>query len=196
MARYVCLSHKTPVTFRNKRSLYEHLVLDHRSCFSSVPDRLFGSLEKIDFSKFVCGKCGKKGFKGVLDIARHLSECQGVKIIYQRKIAKPVTYFDGLPPKTAMEAIKFRRTLKDIASSLNIPEEVADLAEDISEKYCNKLGVGRTVYIDAASLYIASLLKGHKVTQREIFLELGVTEASLRNNYKKIMKALDIESKM
>ena len=44
----------------------------------------------------------------------------------------------------------------------------------------------------AASLYIASLLCGEKRTQREVAEVAGVTEVTVRNRYKEIIKKLNI----
>ncbi len=45
----------------------------------------------------------------------------------------------------------------------------------------------------AASLYIASVLCGERRTQREIADVAGVTEVTIRNRYKELVKKLDIE---
>ncbi len=45
----------------------------------------------------------------------------------------------------------------------------------------------------AASLYIASVLCGERVTQREVADVAGVTEVTIRNRYKEIAKKLDID---
>ena len=198
MAKYICFSHKTPRVFRNRRGLYGHLILKHRDCFSSVPDNFWSDIRTVDFSKFTCRKCGKCGFKGLLDLVRHLNKCQGLKIIYQRKIARPVVFSNGLPKNTATKIMESHRTMRDVALKLEVPKEILDLAEDLSEKYCREAGVGRTIYIDAASLYIASMLKGceFKISQCKIASEFNISELALRENYKKIMKTLNIEKEI
>jgi transcription initiation factor TFIIB len=45
----------------------------------------------------------------------------------------------------------------------------------------------------AASLYIASVLCGERITQREVADVAGVTEVTIRNRYKEIAKKLDID---
>ena len=47
--------------------------------------------------------------------------------------------------------------------------------------------------IAAAALYIASVSTGHRRTQREIAEACGVTEVTIRNRYKEVAAALDIE---
>ncbi len=47
--------------------------------------------------------------------------------------------------------------------------------------------------VAAASLYIASVLCGERRTQREVAEVAGVTEVTIRNRYKEIIKKLDID---
>jgi len=47
--------------------------------------------------------------------------------------------------------------------------------------------------IAAASLYIASVLCGERITQREIAETAGVTEVTIRNRYKELTRKLDID---
>ena len=46
--------------------------------------------------------------------------------------------------------------------------------------------------IAAASVYLASKIKGFEKTQREISEAAGVTEVTIRNRYKEMCNALDI----
>ena len=46
--------------------------------------------------------------------------------------------------------------------------------------------------IAAASIYIASILEGERRTQREIGEVAGVTEVTVRNRYKELVRALDL----
>lgn len=50
--------------------------------------------------------------------------------------------------------------------------------------------------VAAAALYIAAVLQGEKRTQREVADIVGVTEVTIRNRYKEIVEALDIEEKV
>tara|TARA_R110002020_G_scaffold157312_3_gene340002 strand:+ start:455 stop:1390 length:936 start_codon:yes stop_codon:yes gene_type:complete len=47
--------------------------------------------------------------------------------------------------------------------------------------------------IAAASVYLASMLQGHQRTQREVSDAAGVTEVTIRNRYKEICQALEID---
>ncbi len=48
----------------------------------------------------------------------------------------------------------------------------------------------------AAAIYIASVLEGERKTQREIADTVGVTEVTIRNRYKEIAQALEIEEEV
>jgi len=50
--------------------------------------------------------------------------------------------------------------------------------------------------VAAAALYIAAVLGGEKRTQREIADAIGVTEVTIRNRFKEIVKKLDIEKRI
>lgn len=48
----------------------------------------------------------------------------------------------------------------------------------------------------AAAIYIASVLEGERKTQREVADVVGVTEVTIRNRYKEIAEALEIEDEV
>lgn len=50
--------------------------------------------------------------------------------------------------------------------------------------------------VASAALYIAAVLGGEKRTQREIADAVGVTEVTIRNRFKKLVKKLDIEKRI
>ena len=87
--------------------------------------------------------------------------------------------------------------------------------EDYIPRFCSVLGLGVTVKnktleilhdaeqkeltsgrgptgMAAASLYIATVLSGERITQSEIAIVSGVTEVTIRNRYKEIVEELDI----
>lgn len=79
-------------------------------------------------------------------------------------------------------------------SLLNLPPEVETEAQNIlgrAEDIDLTAGRGPTG-IAAASVYLASMIKGHQRTQREVSMAAGVTEVTIRNRYKEICSALDI----
>ena len=110
MAVYVCLAHKEPEVFRSSIAIYHHIVIDHRDAFLRLPFNYYQrSLRHVDFGRFVC-RCGKSGFRSLRDLIVHLSECQGISIIYQKGISKPTIYSDGMPVKAAEILFKRRVT--------------------------------------------------------------------------------------
>jgi len=50
--------------------------------------------------------------------------------------------------------------------------------------------------IAAASLYVAALMNNEKRTQREVADVAGVTEVTIRNRYKELLKELDLEEEV
>ena len=80
-------------------------------------------------------------------------------------------------------------------SLLKLPPEVKSEADDIlrrAESIDLTAGRGPTG-IAAASIYLASKLKGIERTQRQVSEAAGVTEVTIRNRYKEICEALDID---
>ena len=79
-------------------------------------------------------------------------------------------------------------------SILNLPQAVQAQALnllDLAEKMDLTAGRGPTG-IAAASVYLASKMKGVEKTQKEISDAAGVTEVTIRNRYKEICSALEI----
>ena len=79
-----------------------------------------------------------------------------------------------LSDKTQMHAIKILRTAKE---------------KDVIS------GKGPTGCA-AAAIYIASVLEGERKTQREVADVVGVTEVTIRNRYKEMAEALNIEEEV
>ncbi len=50
--------------------------------------------------------------------------------------------------------------------------------------------------IAAAALYVAALLNNEKRTQREVADVAGVTEVTIRNRYKELLKELKLKDKL
>jgi len=50
--------------------------------------------------------------------------------------------------------------------------------------------------IAAASLYVAALINNEKRTQREVADVAGVTEVTIRNRYKELIKELDLKKRL
>lgn len=80
------------------------------------------------------------------------------------------------------------------ASALQLSPEIQSKAVEILEQARDiELTSGRgPTGIAAAALYVASLLHGEKRTQREVADVAGVTEVTIRNRYKELIKRLKL----
>jgi transcription initiation factor TFIIB len=79
---------------------------------------------------------------------------------------------------------------------LRVPGEMQETVLDVLQdaKDHGRLLVGRDPKgIAAGALYIASILTDNRVTQREIASVAGVTEVTVRNRYKELVRELEIE---
>jgi len=146
--KYVCLSHNPPLPFLNVYRIYEHIIYEHGDCFIRIPFHAWEGKPDDRCKEFVC-KCGETGFKNLRQLIKHLNECQGIHIIYQKGILKPMLYSDGFSQDTARKLIKKRKTIHEVALNLNIPE-TADVADRLAEEYRQKVKIPRTIYVDAA----------------------------------------------
>ncbi|MBS3167464.1 transcription initiation factor IIB [Candidatus Woesearchaeota archaeon] len=84
------------------------------------------------------------------------------------------------------------------ATSLKLNADTQTKAVEILEKAQNsELTSGRgPTGIAAASLYVAALINNEKRTQREVADVAGVTEVTIRNRYKELLKKLDLGGKV
>tara|TARA_Y100000034_G_scaffold134271_1_gene202213 strand:- start:177 stop:1127 length:951 start_codon:yes stop_codon:yes gene_type:complete len=84
------------------------------------------------------------------------------------------------------------------ASALKLNPETQSKAVQILEKAQRaELTSGRgPTGIAAASLYVAALMNNEKRTQREVADVAGVTEVTIRNRYKELIKELDLKKKL
>ena len=88
--------------------------------------------------------------------------------------------------------------LPRFASALKLSPETQSKAVEILEEAQEKeLTSGRgPTGIAAASLYVAALINNEKRTQREVADIAGVTEVTIRNRYKELLKELDLKEKI
>ena len=88
--------------------------------------------------------------------------------------------------------------LARFASSLKLNAETQSKAVDILEQAQNsELTSGRgPTGIAAASLYVAALINNEKRTQREVADVAGVTEVTIRNRYKELIRKLNLMDKI
>ncbi|MCX6711938.1 MAG: transcription initiation factor IIB [Candidatus Woesearchaeota archaeon] len=84
------------------------------------------------------------------------------------------------------------------ASALKLNAETQSKAVEILEQAEeNELTSGRgPTGIAAASLYVAALINNEKRTQREVADIAGVTEVTIRNRYKELLKKLNLKDKI
>lgn len=81
-------------------------------------------------------------------------------------------------------------------TKLELPGEMQKTVLDVIDAAKNhgRLVTGRDPRgIAAGALYIASILTNNRVTQREIAAVAGVTEVTVRNRYKELVRELNIE---
>ena len=84
------------------------------------------------------------------------------------------------------------------ANLLHLRQETLELALDLLKKAQEKkLVAGRSATgIAAAILYIASELTKERKTQKEIAEVAGVTEVTIRNRYRELVRELGLEDKL
>jgi transcription initiation factor TFIIB len=84
------------------------------------------------------------------------------------------------------------------ASALKLSAETQSKAVEILEMAQNsELTSGRgPTGIAAASLYVAALINNEKRTQREVADIAGVTEVTIRNRYKELLKKLNLKDQI
>jgi transcription initiation factor TFIIB len=83
-----------------------------------------------------------------------------------------------------------------LLTALELPSEMQEKTLEILQKAKdhNGLTVGRDPKgLAAGAIYIASILTDNRVTQREISQAAGVTEVTVRNRYKELVRELQIE---
>ncbi len=86
---------------------------------------------------------------------------------------------------------RFASALKLSPETQSKAVEILEMARDI------ELTSGRgPTGIAAAALYVASLIHGEKRTQREVADVAGVTEVTIRNRYKELIKRLKLAKKV
>ena len=86
---------------------------------------------------------------------------------------------------------RFASALKLNAETQSKSVEILEQAEE------NELTSGRgPTGIAAASLYVAALINNEKRTQREVADIAGVTEVTIRNRYKELLKKLNLKHKI
>jgi len=88
--------------------------------------------------------------------------------------------------------------LPRFASALRLNAETQSKAVEILEEAqeCELTSGRGPTGIAAASLYIAALINNEKRTQREVADVAGVTEVTIRNRYKELLRELDLKDEI
>jgi transcription initiation factor TFIIB len=84
------------------------------------------------------------------------------------------------------------------AEGLNLPVRVERRAIRILDKAHEKLIISGKAPsgLAAAALYIASIIEGHRTTQREVAKVAKITEVTIRNRYKELVRKLNLQTLM
>ncbi|MHC1567214.1 MAG: transcription initiation factor IIB [Candidatus Syntropharchaeia archaeon] len=127
-------------------------------------------------------------------IPRTLDEMEEVSKVSKKEIGRAYRFISrklGLSLKM-VSPIEF---VSRFCSKLDLNGEVRaksiDILQNATEK---KLLSGKDpISFAAAAIYIASILCGERRTQKEVASATGVTEVTIRNRYRQLCEALDIE---
>jgi len=127
-------------------------------------------------------------------VPRTLDEISNVAHLSRKEIGRTYRYIARelelkLMPTTPRDYIS--RFCSELKLSADVQAKTSDILREAADKELTS-GRGPTG-IAAASLYIASVLCGERITQREVADVAGVTEVTIRNRYKELAKKLDID---
>jgi len=132
-----------------------------------------------------------------MGIPRTLDEIASVTGITKKEISK-VYRLLSKELKIKIKPIDPTDYIYRFANLLHLKQETLELALDLLKKAQEKkLVAGRSATgIAAAILYIASELTKERKTQKEIAEVAGVTEVTIRNRYRELVKELGLEDKL
>jgi len=128
------------------------------------------------------------------NVPRTLEEISGIANLSKKEIGRNYRNISRklelkLLPTTPQDYIS--RFCSRLKLSHNVQIKTVNILKKASG---NELTSGRgPTGMAAAALYIASLLCGERRTQREVAEIAGVTEVTVRNRYKELVKKLDID---
>ena len=128
------------------------------------------------------------------DLPRSLNEIAAVSSMGKKEIGR--TYrFLVRKLKISMTPTKPQNYVQRLCSELGLSGNTLTITNDILNKATEyELTSGRgPLGVAAASTYIASVLSGERRTQKEIAEAAGVTEVTIRNRYKELIRELDID---
>ena len=131
------------------------------------------------------------------DVPRTLDELSEASGIDKKEVGRTYRFVTreleiSIKPSNPADYIpRFASALKLSAETQSKSVEILEHARDI------ELTSGRgPTGIAAAALYVASLIHGEKRTQREVADVAGVTEVTIRNRYKELIKKLKLSKEV
>jgi transcription initiation factor TFIIB len=84
--------------------------------------------------------------------------------------------------------------IKRLVSRLRLHGQTEILAKRLVEVSNNNFTLGRRpAGLAAACIYISGCIMGERLTQQQVALEAQVTEVTIRNRYKELLRNIDIE---
>lgn len=131
------------------------------------------------------------------DVPRTLDELSEASGIDKKEIGRTYRFVTRelairiLPSNPVDYIPRFASALRLSADTQSRAVEILELAQN------SELTSGRgPTGIAAAALYVAALLNNEKRTQREVADIAGVTEVTIRNRYKELLKRLNLKDKV
>jgi len=131
------------------------------------------------------------------EVPRTLDEMGEASGIEKKEIGRTYRFITreleiSIKPSNPSDYIpRFASALKLSPETQSKSVEILDMARDV------ELTSGRgPTGIAAAALYVASLIHGEKRTQREVADVAGVTEVTIRNRYKELIKKLNLSKEV
>jgi len=126
-------------------------------------------------------------------VPRTLDEISNIAHISRKEIGRTYRFVSrelGLKLLPTSPEDYISRFCSELKLSGDVRAKTVEILQDAAHRELTS-GRGPTG-MAAASLYIASVLCGERRTQREVADVAGVTEVTIRNRYKEIIKKLDI----
>ncbi|MFQ5974967.1 MAG: hypothetical protein ACE5J5_01440, partial [Candidatus Hydrothermarchaeales archaeon] len=128
------------------------------------------------------------------NVPRTLEEVSQAAQMNRKEIGRVYRYVArelgfSLNPTTPMDYVP--RFISELKLPFEVQKKAVEILESAMEAQLTS-GKGPTG-MAAAGIYIASVLQGERVTQKEVAETAGVTEVTIRNRYKDIVETLEIE---
>ncbi|HLI45583.1 MAG TPA: TFIIB-type zinc ribbon-containing protein [Geobacterales bacterium] len=197
------------VSSTEERNLYNAFVyLDEIAAKLNLPDRVKETAAQL-YRKYM-NECSHKGksVRGLLsaciysacklcDYPMPLKELLGKMDVRSRNFSKYYARIQEVVPKEFNNKIRSNSTLNyvpPLVDRLKLGSEIEITTKNILEKALNSgMIAGKSpLSLAAAAVYIACTLTDNRRTQRQIAEVSGVTEVTIRNRSKELIRSLDI----